>query len=75
MKKFKDKGELLSHFYDYRIVGCPKCSKPVDFLDLKVTCIHCGFNKEFKPMDSWYNLAPITVTNTYKNLTWLGHCK
>ncbi|WMX16349.1 hypothetical protein [Aureispira sp. CCB-E] len=61
MKKFEDKGELLSHFYDYRIVSCLKCSKPVDFLDLKIACIHCGFNKKFKPMDSWYSLTPITV--------------
>lgn len=74
MKKFEDKGELLSHFYDYRIVGCPKCSKPVDFSDLKVTCVHCGFNKEFKPMDSWYNLAPITVEmEDFLKISCCGH--
>jgi len=61
MKKFEDKGELLSDFCSYRIVECPKCSKPVDFFDLKVTCLHCGYHKQFKPMDSWYNLTPITV--------------
>ncbi|WP_326281641.1 hypothetical protein [Tamlana sp. 2201CG12-4] len=33
----------------------------MDFFDLKVTCIHCGHHKEFKPIDSWYKLAPITV--------------
>lgn len=61
MKKFEDKGERLSDFCNYRIVACPSCSKPVDFLDLKVTCIHCGYHKAFKPMDSWHKLVPITV--------------
>ena len=61
MKRFEDKGEKLYHFYDYRIVGCPNCSKPIDFIELRVTCKHCGFHKEFKPLDMWYNLVPITV--------------
>ncbi len=61
MKKFEDKGECLYHFNDYRIVGCPNCLKPVDFLNLKVICRSCGYHKEFKPMDSWYELVPITV--------------
>lgn len=61
MTKFEDKGELLSHFYNYRIVTCPKCTKPVDFSNLKVTCTHCGYHKEFKRMDSSSKLVPITV--------------
>ncbi|MGH1338261.1 MAG: hypothetical protein ACRBFS_19210 [Aureispira sp.] len=61
MKKLEDKGECLSDFCDYRIVGCPSCSKPVDFLDLTVTCMHCGYHKAFKPKDAWYKLVPITV--------------
>ena len=61
MKKFEDNGIELSQFYEYRIVHCPNCSKPVDFVNLKVTCIHCAYHKEFKAIDSWHSLAPITV--------------
>lgn len=61
MNKFEDKGETINHFYDYRVVGCPKCAKPIDFFDLKLTCIHCGYHKEFKPSDMWYNLFPLSA--------------
>lgn len=61
MKRFKDEGVLFDQFYGYRIVCCPKCFKPVDLLDLKVTCIQCGFNKEFKPLNSRHTLSILTV--------------
>lgn len=61
MEKFSDQGKRLSHFENYRIVGCPKCARPIDFFDLKITCVHCGYHKEFKPTDSWFQLIPLTV--------------
>ncbi|BDS12722.1 hypothetical protein [Aureispira anguillae] len=61
MKEFIDNGKLLSNFYNYRIVGCPNCSKPIDFNDLKLICTHCGYNKKFKLMDPCSGLNSITV--------------
>lgn len=60
-KRFSDKGELARDFSDYRIIKCPKCSKPVDFFELKVSCIHCGYHKEFKKMEGGFKLASISV--------------
>ncbi|AFC23864.1 hypothetical protein [Saprospira grandis] len=52
MKKFEDNGTTLYDFYGAEIVGCPKCARPTDFIDLQVACIHCGFNKKFEPLFS-----------------------
>jgi|26BtaG_2_1085354.scaffolds.fasta_scaffold00028_40 hypothetical protein len=60
-KRFSDKGELARDFSDYRIIKCPKCSKPVDFWELKVSCIHCGYHKEFKKAEDGFKLASISV--------------
>lgn len=49
---FKDSGERLSDFEYYRIIECPSCQKPVDFFNLQITCIQCGYNKQFEKEDS-----------------------
>jgi len=58
MKKFKDNGELMSQFYTYRIVGCPKCKCPVDFYNLRIVCIECGYSKSFESHEFWYQIEP-----------------
>ena len=48
MKRFKDKGETYYSFFKSRIVCCPRCSKPVDLVDERISCVHCGYSKIFK---------------------------
>lgn len=60
-RRFQDSGEALYHFEEYRIIECPKCSKPTDFENLRVSCTQCGYNKEFEETGHWYGLVPLTV--------------
>ena len=52
--KFQDNGERLSDFCEYRIVECPKCSKPINLKSNRLSCAHCGYNKEFKIEGTWF---------------------
>ena len=74
MKKFKDNAVRLSDIRDYSIVSCPKCSKPVDFKQLKVTCPHCGYHKRYEPI---YKTTHSTLVSTklddYLQISCCGH--
>ena len=56
--RFRDNGERLSSFGNYRIVECPNCTKPIDFHPPRLVCIHCGYNKEFNNQDILYQIFP-----------------
>lgn len=59
--RFKDNGESVYELWTNWIVPCPGCSKPVDFQDRRVSCIHCGYSKEFKEDGTWFKFVPLTV--------------
>ena len=43
--RFQDNGETLSDIRKYRIVKCPKCSKPVKYEFTQLSCTKCGYIK------------------------------
>ncbi|MFV1884892.1 MAG: hypothetical protein ACMZ7B_10420 [Balneola sp.] len=43
MSEFKDNGVRLWELGDYRLIKCPKCSKPVDYYGYRLSCAQCGF--------------------------------
>lgn len=47
MSEFRDNGETLYNFEDYRVVEYPGCAKPIDLRGLRIACPHCGHNKEY----------------------------
>lgn len=72
MKKFEDEGGFLSHFYSYRIVECPKCAKPIDFNEIKLVCINCGYNKKITSKETKHNLMPTSII--VKNFLSISCC-
>ena len=60
-KRFRDNGELTSHFSDHWIIKCPSCTIPIDYFDLKIVCVSCGYNKEFKTPNDRFDFNVITV--------------
>jgi hypothetical protein len=60
-QRFRDSGESVYDLWDHWIVPCPSCKKPVDFKDRRLSCIHCGYSKEFKEEGTWFKLVPLTV--------------
>ncbi|WP_298760559.1 hypothetical protein [uncultured Psychroserpens sp.] len=60
-KRFKDNGELTSYFDDHIIIECPDCKSPIDYFNLKIVCVNCGFNKEFKTPKNRFDFEVITI--------------
>lgn len=69
MKVFDDKGTYLSAFYGYRIVYCPKCAKPTDLSELRISCLDCGYNKTFESYTDLYR-----ANNQFKNFLVIPCC-
>ena len=59
--KFEDQGERFSDFCEYRIVECPKCSRPINLHSTKLSCTHCGFNKNFEVDGTWFKYDPLII--------------
>ncbi len=45
--RFRDYGDTIYDYYNYRIVECPSCQKPINLYSEKLVCIHCGYNKKY----------------------------
>lgn len=73
-QRFKDEGESVYELWTYWIVPCPSCNKPVDFRERKLSCVHCGYSKEFKEEGTWFKLVPLTVPiDNFLSVPCCGH--
>lgn len=63
MIKFEDGGLKFFDLDNYRIVECPKCSKPTDLFESKFSCTSCGFIKDYKGFSDLENYLKIDCCN------------
>lgn len=67
MSEFRDKGLRFFDLDNYRIVECPKCSKPVDLFGSRFSCKNCGFIKDYNGFSDLENYLKINCCN---NTLW-----